>query len=414
VRGAYVVHQIEDGQAPHGEWEFNKELEALQRQREEKMEAEIAQKEADALQQARTELAKLENGLDLPTSSRLVQTDRQLMANNRFVHMPVVVVGRHVLKGIWGTIVGDYDSPERTKRLDTETRAEFRHYIEDDTGILATVKHDGSNKETQGVPIENLRHRRRVYLSILVSLPTAGYRSGLMASKARWLPREKRLGIDVGPLAPAHLARGGSPNRLSPERRTPSPPPDPGPGRMGRDAEDNIRLEREFDGGWLLTPGLAGKRVDVEIRGLCNVTRTNKLNVSATMLKDDEKSAILLREEPVTLSDLKKTITVFNIGGPQGRRGPMPAQCLRPRRELGGVSITDSAMRVIVLGPDVNNHLVHIGIYALTQPAVTHTFGPRVVAVKFVGRTDLAYFHRVYLCLSENREKDGFPATDFS
>ena len=70
-----------------------------------------------------------------------------------------------------------------------------------------------------------------------------------------------------------------------------------------------------------------------------------------------------------------------------------------------------------MLGPDVNNNLLHIGQYGQTQPTVTHTFGLRVVAVKFVGRVEFEFYHYVNLCLSENVEKETaetrFPVTNF-
>ena len=241
-------------------------------------------------------------------------------------------------------------------------------------------------------------------------------------ANARWLPRDIRLAPEafVGDLAPEHLARQGS--NPSMVRRTPTPDPndsEPAPGRMAPDAEDQIRLEGEFDGRWLLTPGLAGKRVDVMIKGVDSFPRTNKINVSDKMRQDNNKCAILLSASKFTPSDLKKPITLFNVGGPTGRKASFPPPCIWPRRELdSGKSIIEVVARVIVLGPDVNNNVVHLGQYGQTQPAVTHTFGLRVVAVKFVGRAELTFFHYLNLCLSENIEKETaekkFPATNFT
>jgi hypothetical protein len=180
-----------------------------------------------------------------------------------------------------------------------------------------------------------------------------------------------------------------------------------------RDAEDDIKLDGEWDGRWLkVVP--RHRRVDVMIQGLNSLTRTKYLNVTAFMQKDDNKSAVLVLEDVVNDSALKKTVTVWNIGGRGGRRGPMPTQSLRPRRELGGVSIIETITRVLVLGPDVENNSFHVGHYALTQPAVEHLHGPKVVAVKFPGRSDHSFFHWVYLCLSENVEILDCPATVFS
>jgi hypothetical protein len=260
------------------------------------------------------------------------------------------------------------------------------------------------------------------YLSpYLFRLLTQVYRSRLSLANARWLPRDIRLAPEafVGDLAPEHLARQVS-NPLM-VRRTPTPDPndsEPAPGRMARDAEDQIRLEGEFDGRWLLTPGLASKRVDVIIQGVDSFPRTNKMNVTDKMRQDNDKCAILLNGSKFKPSDLQKTITLFNVGGPTGRKAAFPPPCIRPRRELAsGKSITEVVTRVIVLGPDVNNHLLHIGQYGQTQPTVTHTFGPRVVAVKFVGRAEFEFYHYVNLCLSENVEKETaetrFPVTNF-
>ena len=97
----------------------------------------------------------------------------------------------------------------------------------------------------------------------------------------------------------------------------------------------------------------------------------------------------------------------------------MPPPCIRPRRALDdGKSIREVVTRVVVLGPDVDQHLFHIGSYALTQPAVTHTFGAQVVAVKFADRAELGFYHYLYLCLAENVEKETgemkFPVTIFA
>ena len=256
----------------------------------------------------------------------------------------------------------------------------------------------------------------------LFRLPTQVYRLRLSLANARWLPRDIRLAPEafVGDLAPQHLARGVSDHLRVP--RTPSPDrnePEPAPGRMALDAEDRIRLQGEFDGAWLLTPGLAGKRVDVMIRGVDSFPRTNKINVSDKMRQDNDKCAILLSGSKFTPSDLKKPMTLFNVGGPTGRKASFPPPCIRPRRELdSGNSIIEVVTRVIVLGPDVNNHLPHIGQYGQTQSAVTHTFGPRVVAVKFVDRAEFTFYHYLNLCLSENVEKETaetrFPVTNFT
>jgi hypothetical protein len=164
VRGAYVVHQIDEDQVPLGAPALDENLLSLQQQREARLEARTAQMDAEDREQARKELRTLEQGLQhsIPMSERtrrIFQTDRELMAGGRFTNMPVVVVGRGDYKNRWATIVGDYDSPERRDRLNAETRAGLLHHIQDDAGILTTIQIDGTNHQVQYVPIENLRHR---------------------------------------------------------------------------------------------------------------------------------------------------------------------------------------------------------------------------------------------------------------
>jgi hypothetical protein len=141
---------------------------------------------------------------------------------------------------------------------------------------------------------------------------------------------------------------------------------------------DTTSLDGEMDGRWLLTPGVAGKRIDVVIRDLASFPRTNSMNVSPTMLRDDDKCVILLCASRLFPADLKKTITLYNIRSSCGRRGPILPLCIRPRRTLDdGKSIREVVTRVVVLGPDVNQTLISYRItHANTTGRDTHIWGP--------------------------------------
>lgn len=76
--------------------------------------------------------------------------------------------------------------------------------------------------------------------------------------------------------------------------------------------------------------------------------------------------------------------------------------CICPRREDDeGNCISITSQRVIVIGPDIHSSSDRLGWYAVPIPTWPHTYGNRVVCVRFEDESE-GMFPLAGLCLSKN------------
>lgn len=82
----------------------------------------------------------------------------------RYVEIPVLVKGKGKWKGTRGTVVGDYDSPERAARLKKlRQRGKDNRWL-DQQGILLTIQKWGSLQTIENIPVEQVYHELYVHL----------------------------------------------------------------------------------------------------------------------------------------------------------------------------------------------------------------------------------------------------------
>jgi hypothetical protein len=156
-------HWLKDGQRTYDE-----EIERTQALWQKRVDAQLAEKADEQAETANAQITAVDKALEsaplrgfqFKRPTRQLQSDRQLATSNRFVGIPVVVVFKHPLEGMWGIVIGDHDSPERCQRLDMETKAGRKHRIDDTAGILVTIRQNAGNKIEDNIPIENLLHRK--------------------------------------------------------------------------------------------------------------------------------------------------------------------------------------------------------------------------------------------------------------
>jgi hypothetical protein len=156
-------HWLKDGQRT-----FDEEIARTQALWQKRVDTQLAEKADEDAKIADTQITAVNKALEsgpirgfrFKRPTRHLQSDRQLATSNRFVGIPVAVVFKHPLKGMWGIVVGDHDSPERRQRLDMETKAGRKHRIDDTAGILVTIRQNAGNKIEDNIPIENLLHRK--------------------------------------------------------------------------------------------------------------------------------------------------------------------------------------------------------------------------------------------------------------
>ncbi|KAJ6591785.1 hypothetical protein DFH09DRAFT_1073643 [Mycena vulgaris] len=213
-------------------------------------------------------------------------------------------------KGFCGQVVSTYHTQERYKHLKSQKR---RRFMEGDTrGIMVTIRNNSN----------------------------------------RWVAEPIEKGVhDMThlPLGPVH-----------------SVPDDP---VLPRTFEEH-HLPGELDGRWLLMPGLVGKHMDVEIRGLLGFMGTRDIPRLFNMLVacDGSRGTLLLMGRQ-TESNLRK----------------FPASCIKPARvNTHGVDSLTRIQRVVVLGPDV-------------------TEDTSLVVIR-VNRTSPVFFHTLHLCLVKNKK----------
>ncbi|KAJ6534058.1 hypothetical protein DFH09DRAFT_1092218 [Mycena vulgaris] len=277
-------------------------------------------------------------------------------------------------KGFRGQVISTYHTPARYERLKSQKR---RRFMEGDTqGIMVTIRNDSNRQVSE--PIEKVVHdMTRLPLAQARYLPPRVlYAPRLMTPSS---PEPRAV---TPPLIPADAAAEEA-ERLALEEAA----------RQRAIQFEEHRLPGELDGRWLLMPGLVGKRVDVDIRGLLGFTGTRDIpRLSLTLVSCEGSRGTLLLTEGQTEVSLRKSVTVYHVG-PKRRPLGFPASCIKPARtDTDGVDILTRIQRVVVLGPNV-------------------TEDTSLVVIRVNG-TSPVFFHTLHLCLAKN-EKAGevLPAT---
>ncbi|KAJ7433813.1 hypothetical protein FB451DRAFT_1195880 [Mycena latifolia] len=308
----------------------------------------------------------------------------------------VGTMGRSNFKGKVGMVLGDFDSPERTHRLQAQKLDQRKHIRGDTDGIQVTVIEEITNAKFT-VPIDQLMHDR-------TSLPLA---------QAKYLPNSILFGARqvVAPPLP----------------RAPTPPyeqpiEDPAWVIDERDRFESFHLLGETTGEWLCCSAVTKKRVDVVLKGVKGFVRTKKMKSTAALERMEGHIGVLMLDAPITAkSIMEHKVDVYRIGlaaGPQEKKEPVPATCLRPLRDnADGTSIITTRQRVVILGADVDGAEGAVGSYGETRPDVPHNHGEHFVAVKVVGYSTPRIYHILRLCRSMNQAvycpTGDYPATVF-
>ncbi|KAJ7448183.1 hypothetical protein FB451DRAFT_1187934 [Mycena latifolia] len=296
----------------------------------------------------------------------------------RFEGIRVRVVGttgRSSFKGKVGMVLGDFDSPERAHHLQVQKLDQRKHIRGDTDVIQVTVIEEITNTKFT-VPIDQLVHD-------LTSLPLV---------QARYLPNSILFSARQA-VAPAPLPCAPTPPHEQP-------------------------IE---DPAWVID-AVAKKHVDVLLKGVKGFVRTKKMKSTATLERREGHIGVLMLDAPIMAKSITEhKVDVYRIGppaGPQQKKEPVPATCLRPLRDnADGTSIITTRQRVVILGADVNGTEGAVGSYGQTLPDVPHDHGDHFVAVKVVGYSRPRVYHVLRLCHSMNQAvycpTGDYPATVF-
>jgi hypothetical protein len=148
---------------------------------------------------------------------------------------------------------------------------------------------------------------------------------------------------------------------------------------------------------WMCSPAFTGKKIDVRIHGLHQL----KVKVTNQILGLEGRAGWLLLESAVD-PDVQK-LYVSNVGV-NWTRHLVHRNCIRPQRDDDdGRCISVTTHRVIVIGPDIHSQTDNIGRYAVPIPTWPHTYGNRVVCVRFEDSSE-GIIPLACLCLSKNNE----------
>ncbi|KAJ7192380.1 hypothetical protein GGX14DRAFT_578244 [Mycena pura] len=309
-------------------------------------------------------------------------------------------------KGTRGVVVGDHDTAERAARV-AAAKAAGKKYLakqidltQDARGIIVTVQKEASN-ERFDMKIERLLHIHTwTPLAQALYLPPAILK-GLRGSR-----------VNNPPL------RTQTPS--PPRDRTPSPPLDRTPSPPAEEMQFPVEVPGEKTGEWLTIPGLAQKRVDVQLQGLLALSQRN-FRPSKTILQLEGRTGYLLLASPVLANTLQSTkVDVYAVGR-NGTKHPIAPMCIRPLRVHASTPITRIKNRVVVIGPDVVGDIKAVGRYGQTEPDVKHDFSPVAVVVRLENKGQLEGLRGVFplssLCLSVNvpiqAAHGNFPMTTF-
>ncbi|KAJ7300457.1 hypothetical protein DFH08DRAFT_999775 [Mycena albidolilacea] len=300
----------------------------------------------------------------------------------RFEGVDVQVVRPGPFKWTRGIVVGDFDGPDRAKRIE---RCKGKYPVRDDEGIMVTVQKEGSN-ERFTVGIERLAHIHTL------------------------LPLSKTQGVPDWLLAREPTPEPGRALTPLPPSRSPTPPAQASStsnsqvldGDFGATAMFRVFtycvFSGELDGRWLCIPGLAHKRVDVVLKDIAR-SENRYFRPKKRILSCEGRAGYLALDEPFRQEDLdKKTIRVWAVG-PNGTSHPVRGPCIRPIRHMGdGAPISQVVTRVVVIGCDAAGDVSRLGCYGEARP-----HDGQVSDVKF---EDLGtgLFHLSSLCRSLNVE----------
>ncbi|KAJ7305672.1 hypothetical protein DFH08DRAFT_824973 [Mycena albidolilacea] len=206
-------------------------------------------------------------------------------------HFQVIVGGKHPWKGLRGEVIGDYDCPKRTSKLeawmkewkytksssafDLRKGGEDASWKTNQDEIFVTIKEIATNKTVSGIPLKNVWHEL-----FLTSRFNKSGRSGMQLCEALFVP-------------PARL--------------------------------ESCQADREATGEWISVPELAMKRVDVQVVGIQHL---HKITPSMAVLEG--KCGWLLLVNPPPLNEPK--IEVFGVGK-NGMKHKIERGCIKPRRK---------------------------------------------------------------------------------
>ncbi|KAJ7447426.1 hypothetical protein FB451DRAFT_1411844 [Mycena latifolia] len=320
----------------------------------------------------------------------------------RFEGIRVRVVGaqqpmaKSHFKGKVGMVIGDFDSTERAHRLGAQKLDQRKHIRGDTDSIQVTVKEEITNAQFT-VPIDQLVHDA----------------TGLPLAQAKYLPNSILFGARQV-VAPAPPPRAPTPPHEQPLE-------DPAWVIDGKSVV-NFRLPGETTGEWLCCSAVAKKRVDVVLKGVEGFVRTKKMKSTAALERMEGHIGVLMLDAPITVKSITEhKVDIYRIGpaaGPQEKKEPVPATCLRPLRDnADGTSIIMTRQRVVILGADVDGAEGAVGSYGETQPDVPHDHGEHFVAVKVVFYSMPHIYHVLRLCRSMNQAvycpMGDYPATVF-
>ncbi|KAJ6476590.1 hypothetical protein DFH09DRAFT_1108807, partial [Mycena vulgaris] len=360
--------------------------------------------------------------------------EQKAMGGPLFVGMPVVIVGRHKMKGRWGVIVGEREmlesASERRKREENTADEERQRGVEE-LELLKRMAEGRRNKEErveEGEDEEKKEEDKE-------KTGEAGEEDG--ARGLEFTVREE-AGLRTWILAEHHLRhREGVPFKWQWWRSStalgppPGTPPHPGI-QDGRtewipDAEECAPRppaaalpEIGFDDGgmWLCIPRLKGKRVDVR------VLKKTSGRVTGFQAGAAGQSGYIEIEEALTEAQLNNPITVRV--GEAAKRIRLEPRWLAPMRRtlcplltLVDGSIAHSRGRVVIIGPSNTGGRDRMGDYGETIPERPESAG-ELVWVRFPrgeGQSDpngrMACFPVGSLCRAYNQDGVLTKATRF-
>lgn len=155
----------------------------------------------------------------------------------------------------------------------------------------------------------------------------------------------------------------------------------------------------------MCVPGLARKRVDVQILGIEKLedSKRSKFKNSASLRRLEGRSGYLLLEDALTpeMVGMNK-LRVWAVG--QNMTGHnLPAQCIKPFRGLTDMPLTRFKSRVVIIGADITGDSSCKGLYGETQPP-DHYNGAQTVRVRFQPRVEsrILTFPLSSLCQARN------------
>ncbi|KAJ7314897.1 hypothetical protein DFH08DRAFT_820872 [Mycena albidolilacea] len=279
-----------------------------------------------------------------------------------YEYLEVQITGNNPNKGVRSTIVGVHDSAERRERTHLgNTNAQ--------NGLLFTIREANSNHKVENVKIEDLLHE-------FTSRPL---------TEAPDIPRDVLRG-HAAPDTPSML-HGSFP--ALPDERPRTPPPLPGTSWPEVELESPPHSEEgrawgvldgvgESNGQWLAHVQFAGKHLDVVIVGVVRLMT----KISPAMARLEGRAGWLLLEGAEYLTSPK--LTVYGIGN-NGNKHTVDRTCIWPwHTDDDGKPFTETAQRVMVVGPDVSMGDAFRGEYAQPLPSERHLLGDDIVAVKFL------------------------------